>query len=344
MSRIGGGSVKRGVIAAAVLAVALALLVLAIRYGGGDGTRPADALTLYGNVDVREVDLAFRVGGRVDSIGPEEGDRVAAGQIVARLDDRPLRDALQSADGRLAIAEAALAKARAGSRREEVAQAGARLRQAQVRRDLAARSLDRRRPLVATGAISRRDFEETEAAYRSALAEADVAAEAAALARAGTRSEDRQAAAAQVAASRAERRGTATSLEDAVLCAPVAGTVVTRAREGGAIVRPGETILTLAITRPVRVRAYVSESDLSRVAPGMAVWITTDGGPRRYAARISQIAATAEFTPKTVQTPDQRTDLVYRIRLLVSGPADGLRQGQPVTVVVPLRRPDQRPR
>jgi HlyD family secretion protein len=327
--------VKKWLAAAAILVVASVLLWWTIRQGAVGGTAVRDTLILYGNVDVREVDLAFRVGGRLDKVLPEEGDRVSSGQTLALLDDRPLRDALQSADGRLAIAQAAQAKARAGSRHEEIAQAGARLRQTQAKRDLTAQALERRRALAKSGAISQLELEETEAAYRSAVADVDMADEAEALARAGMRSEDRRATAAQVTAARAERSATATSLDDATLRAPMAGMVVTRAREPGAVVRPGETVLTLAITDPVRVRAYVSESDLSRVAPGMAVWVRADGNPRRYAARISQVAGTAEFTPKTVQTPDLRTDLVYRIRLLIVGRGDGLRQGQPVTILVP---------
>ena len=117
------------------------------------------------------------------------------------------------------------------------------------------------------------------------------------------------------------------------------GTVVTRAREPGAIVQPGETVLTLAILRPLRVRAYVAESDLSRIGPGMKVVVSADGNPRRYHGTIGYISPRAEFTPKTVETENLRTDLVYQLRIIVDDPDDALRQGQPVSVSVPGARP-----
>ena len=94
-------------------------------------------------------------------------------------------------------------------------------------------------------------------------------------------------------------------------------------------------MLTVALTQPVRVRAYVAEPDLPKIRPGMAVTVTTDGSSKRWAARIGFIAPVAEFTPKTVQTEQLRADLVYRVRLIVDDQQGELRQGQPVTVTVP---------
>src|SRR5690606_32980921 len=100
-----------------------------------------------------------------------------------------------------------------------------------------------------------------------------------------------------------------------------------------------QTVLTLSLSRPLRVRAYVAEPDLSRVAPGMKVTVTADGNPKTYQGTIGYISPRAEFTPKSVETEDLRTDLVYRLRITVENPDDALRQGQPVTVVVPAARP-----
>ncbi|MGD9665221.1 MAG: HlyD family efflux transporter periplasmic adaptor subunit, partial [Novosphingobium sp.] len=116
------------------------------------------------------------------------------------------------------------------------------------------------------------------------------------------------------------------------------GMIITRAQEPGAIVQPGATVLTLSISRPLRVRAYVAEGDLSRVASGMKVKVTADGNDKTYNGVVGFISPRAEFTPKTVETEDLRTDLVYRIRVIVSDPDDGLRQGQPVTVILPPRK------
>lgn len=318
--------------------VLLLILAFTVRgcglLGGGNGP-----LTLYGNVDVRQVDLAFRVSGRIARIGPEEGDRVKADEILAELDKQPLTDMLATSDAQLGVAEAELAKARAGSRPQEIGQAEARLAEAQAGLARAREDYERRSGLVKTGAVSQQVFDASEAQYKAAQAQVRAAEQAASLAKAGARVEDREAAAAQMRAARAQRDNARTSLADASLRAPNAGTVLTRAREPGAIVQPGETVLTLTIDRPMRLRAYVGARDLSRLSPGMKAEIRADGNAKTYKGRIAQISPTAEFTPKTVQTEDLRTDLVYRVRVLVDDPDDALRQGQPVTIAIPDARP-----
>lgn len=306
-------------------------------FGNGNGS-----LTLYGNVDIRQVDLAFRVPGRIAGIGPQEGEKVSAGQLLAELDKRPLEDVLAAAEAQLGVANAGLAKARAGSRPQEIAQAEARLTEAQAGLARAKEDYDRRSALVKTGAVSQQVYDATFAQYSAAQAQVRTAEEALSLARAGVRSEDREAAAAQAETARAQRDSARTNLADARLVAPNAGTILTRAREPGAIVQPGETVLTLTIDRPVRLRAYVGALNLSRISPGMKVEVRADGNPRTYSGTIAQISPTAEFTPKTVQTEDLRTDLVYRVRVLVHNPDDALRQGQPVTISVLDARPRSR--
>lgn len=328
---------RRRAIIMGLVAIVLASALLTRGFGLFD--RDGGELTLYGNVDVRQVDLAFRVGGRIAEIGPEEGTRVAAGQALAVLDKRPLADALDAASAELGVAEAALAKAKAGSRPQEIGQAEAQVAEAGAALARAKEDYDRRSELVRTGAVSQQVFDATAAQHRAAQAQVKAAGEALSLARAGARREDRAAAAARAEAARAQRSSAQTSLDDATLRSPNAGTVLTRAREPGAIVQPGETVLTLTIDRPMRLRAYVGARDLSRISPGMKVAVITDGNPRTYRGTISQISPSAEFTPKTVQTEDLRTDLVYRVRILVDDPDDGLRQGQPVTIAVPKARP-----
>ena len=318
-------------IALAIAAVvALGLLGMRLLRGGDDA-----ALKLYGNVDIRQVDLGFRVGGRIDSIAFEEGARVPAGATIATLDAQPLRDALTAAEARESVAAAELARTKAGSRPQEVAQAAARVAEAEAGLARAREDHQRRSGLVKTGAISRAVYDATVAQLRAAEAQVKAANEALSLAREGARVEDRQASAAQRQAAAADAARARTQVNDAVLTAPNAGTILTRAREPGAIVQPGETVVTLTIDRPLRVRAYVAEADLSRIRPGMAVEVSADGNPKIFHGIIAHISPTAEFTPKTVQTEDLRTDLVYRVRINVADPDDTLRQGQPVTVAIP---------
>lgn len=319
----------------------LALVVAAVltRGFGAFGPGEARGLTLHGNVDIRQVDLGFRVSGRIASIPLEEGAHVAAGALLASLDPAPLRDQLNAAQAQIAVAAAELDKRRNGNRPQDVAQAQAQLADAQATLASAREEYDRRAELVKTGAVSQALFDASTARFRSAQAQFTAAAQALSLQKAGARREDVDAAAAQRQQAVAQAAKAQTDLNDAELRAPNAGTILTRAREPGAIVQPGDTVLTLTIDRPMRVRAYIPEPDLTRISPGMAVTVKADGNDKAYHGTIGNIAATAEFTPKTVQTEALRTDLVYRVRIIVTDPDDALRQGAPVTISVPGARP-----
>ncbi len=291
-------------------------------------------LRLYGNVDIREVDLAFRVPGRIAAMTAEEGTRVAAGARLAELDRRPLADRLAAADARVEAARAQLAKRVAGPRPQEIAAAAAELAQRRATLVAAQADYDRRRPLVSAGAVSQAVFDQTEGAWRAAQAGVQAAEQALSLQRAGSRKEDIDGARADLATAVAEQSAARTDLADSVIEAPSPGVILTRAREPGAIVGAGETVFTLTIDRPVRVRAYVAEPDLGRVRPGLTVTVTADGAPRVYHGVVGYVSPTAEFTPKTVETRSLRADLVYRLRVMVTDADDALRQGQPVTVTL----------
>ncbi|WP_353226435.1 HlyD family efflux transporter periplasmic adaptor subunit [Novosphingobium sp.] len=326
-------------IAGIVALAALVVAALATRGFGLVAPPEAAGLTLHGNVDIRMVDLGMRVAGRIATIPFDEGAHVASGTVLATLDPAPLRDQLHAAEAQLAVAGAELDKRRAGNRSQDIAQARAKLADAQAALTAAKQDYDRRADLVKTGAVAQALFDSTGAKYRSAQAQFAAAQAALSLQQAGARREDIAAAAATQAQARAQAAKAGTDLGDTVLRAPNDGTILTRAREPGAIVQPGETVLTLTIDRPMRVRAYIPEPDLARIAPGMAVTVRTDGNARTYHGTIGAIAAAAEFTPKTVQTESLRSDLVYRVRVIVTDPDDALRQGAPVTVAVPGARP-----
>lgn len=319
---------------AALIVVALLTRGFGLLGGGGDGD-----LKLYGNVDVREVDMAFRVPGRIADIAVEEGQKVRLGQPLAILDTTSLDARDNEAEARVAQARAEYAKLKNGSRSQDVGQANARVAAAEAQYAAATQAYDRRQPLVAPGAISRDVWAQTVADRDRTAAGLAEAKQALSLTRAGARVEDIAAAQAALKAAEATRKSVSTDRGDAHLLAAVAGTVVTRAREPGAIVAAGETVLTLSIDRPMRVRAYIAEPQLSRISPGMEVVVTADGNAKRYTGTIGYISPRAEFTPKTVETQDLRTDLVYRLRIIVTDADDALRQGQPVTVAVPDARP-----
>ena len=324
-----------------VLAALAGLLIagLATRGFGLFGAHHAKELALSGNVDIRQVDLGFRVAGRIESMPFEEGAHVAAGALLASLDTRPLRDQLAANEADVAVALALLDKQRNGNRAQDIAQADARLADLTAQMARAKEDFDRRTELIASGAVSQSVFEASRSQFLSAQAQVRAAQQALSLQRAGARPEDIAAAVAQRAQAIAQRDKTATDIADSELHAPNDGVILTRAREPGAIVQAGETVLTLTIDRPMRVRAYIDESNLGRISPGMEVEVTTDSNTKIYHGSIGYIAPMAEFTPKTVQTQDLRTDLVFSLRVIVDDPDDGLRQGQPVTVRIASARP-----
>lgn len=319
--------------------VLLAVLAIGGWFGGKAlgwwGAADDGHLRLYGNVEIREVQLGFRVPGRIERLLVDEGDKVTPGQVLAELDTRPLQDKLAGADARVEAAAATAARDANGSRPQQIGEARAEVAAAEAAVVEARRQFERRQALVDKGFISKADLQTAEAGLRSAQAQLAQANAALSLAQAGTRVEDQAASQANRDASLAERRAVQTDISDAVLRAPEAGQVLTRAREAGAIVAAGQTVLTVALTQPVRVRAYVAEPDLHRIRPGMAVKVRTDGTTKEWPATIGFISPVAEFTPKTVQTEQLRTDLVYRVRLTVNDPKGELRQGAPVTVVLP---------
>lgn len=293
-------------------------------------------LVLQGNVEVRQVNLGFKVAGRIESLAVDEGAAVKDGQILATLDKVYFEDALAQARAQRDQARANLAKLEAGNRPEEIAQAAAVVAEREAAVANAKIALERNEQLSRTGAGTRRAYDDALAAFRQSTAQLNSAREALALMKAGARREDIAAARAQMAAAEAAVQVAERQLTDAVLHAPNDGIVLTRVREAGAIVNAGETVLVLSLTSPVWVRSYVSETELGRIRPGQEVLVATDApGVPPARGTIGFISPTAEFTPKTVETRELRTALVYRIRIVVEDRGGNLRQGMPVTITVP---------
>ncbi len=289
-------------------------------------------LLLYGNVDIRDVQLGFRVAGRLAEMHREEGDPVVAGDLLASLDDLPLREALAVAEANVLEARANLDRANTGSRPQEIEQAEAGVEEAQAALVNANKRLARQQDLFSQGLNSQRALDDAESQQEQAQARLRSAQEALALAQEGFREEDRAAAAAALAAAEARRDQAATQVNDARLYAPSAGVIQVRAREPGSMVNVGEPVYTLSLTDVVYVRAYVGETHLGQVVPGAEVQVMSDSSEQSYRGQVGFVSPRAEFTPKTVETPELRTDLVYRLRIVVTEPDEQLRQGMPVTV------------
>ena len=261
-------------------------------------------LTLYGNVDVREVQLAFRVAGRIKAMAVDEGDSVRVGEPLAALDDGPLAAAVRGAQANVAALQAALDKAIAGPRPAEIDQAKAQCAQLEANLKLAELTLGRTRLSAAERRRHAGDPRPGAGVARRRRGEFDSARQALKLLEEGTRPEDIEAARANLAAAKANLASAKIALQDATLIAPADGVILTRVDEPGAVVATGATAYVMALSNPMWVRAYVSETDLGKVAPGMKVSIFTDSAPgEAYAGTIGYISPVAEFTPKTVETP-----------------------------------------
>lgn len=244
-------------------------------------------LTLYGNVDIRQVDLGFRVSGRVVTMPFQEGDLVEGGALMALLDKQPYEDQVKQAEAHIDSVKASLQNAK--------------------------NLVDRRKLLLGTGGISDQDYDDaisSRSIFEANLKEAEAAL------------------------------GVAqTNLQDTELYAPADGTILTRIREPGTVVREADPIYTLSLLSPVWIRAFVSEKQLGLIYPGMPAEVYTDTpGGHSYKGHIGFISPVAEFTPKTVETTQLRTDLVYRLRVIADNPDRGLRQGMPVTVKLQLQK------
>ena len=245
-------------------------------------------LTLYGNIEIRQVDLSFQVAGQIEKMLKEEGDNVKSGELLAVLDDKDYRSNLAEASAQV-VKTLALSK-EADSKYE------------------------RNLPLCADNTVSEQDCETLLNTKNKARG-------------------DYEAALAQKAFSQNQ-------LGYTKIYAPEEGTITVRVQEPGATVNKGQIVYTMSKTKPVWIRAYVNETDLGNIKYGMSVNVYTDsinpdtGKKREYKGYIGYISPVAEFTPKTVQSTDLRTSLVYRIRVYIDDIDEYLRQGMPTTIKI----------
>lgn len=315
----------------AILAVAGGAAWFATTDHAGNGRE----LVLHGNMDIRQVELAFNASGRVAQVLAHEGDRVQPGQLLARLDTTRLQLSLEQAKALAAAQRSQAAKLRAGSRPEEIRQAAAERDAAQAAAREARQVYERQLDLVAKRFISQQQADSAKNAFDGAQERLKAAEEAYRLAVLGPRREDRAAAEATLAAQDAVVAGLAHDIAEGELHAPEAGIIENRVLEPGDMASPQKTAFTLALTEPRWARVYLPEKALGRIPAGARATIVSDSRPdRKYAGWVGYISPTAEFTPKTVETPELRTTLVYQARVFACDGKEELRQGMPVTVTI----------
>jgi HlyD family secretion protein len=301
---------------------------------------PENRLTLYGNVDVREVRLAFNASEHVGELTAREGDRVHEGQLLGQLHTELLELGVATAEARLEAQRQVLARLRAGSRAEEIRKARSDVRAAEADARAKRLAYERAKALLPRKLIPEENVDEAKASADSALAALHATRDLLDLALAGARDEDIAVAAAELKAREAELAVARQRLADATLYAPADGIIQDRILEPGDMATPATPVYTLALLDPVWVRTYVPEPILGKVEPGMRAEVRTDSYPDKvYSGWVGFISPSAEFTPKTVQTPDLRTRLVYQMRVYACDPGNELRLGMPATVTISLEQP-----
>lgn len=275
---------------AAVITLLLLIICAVAGFWYIKQNRLNNELTLYGNIEIRQVDLSFQVAGRIEKMLKEEGDTVKAGELLAVMDDKDYRSNLEKAE-------------------------------ADVEKTLAIKSdaeskFERNAPLVNDNTISKQDYDTLLNNKNRSKADYDAAV--------------------------AQKNFAKNQLDYTKIYAPEEGIVMIRIQEPGANVSKGQPVYTMAKIKPVWVRAYVNENDLGNIKYGQSVRVYTDttnpktGKKREYTGQVGYISPVAEFTPKTVQSTDIRTNLVYRIRVYIYDIDEYLRQGMPVTIKVDL--------
>lgn len=309
----------------------IVIVALAVLAGSScRGAREDGVIVASGHVEATEVLVSAKVAGNLERLSVDEGSLVKPGQELARIDTTDARLALQAARAERALADAELRLRLNGSRVEDVREAQAQVVRAEADLEGAQKDLDRMEGLLAAGSGTTKSRDDARTRRDVARASLDAARERARRLEAGSRPEEIDGARARVAAAAARVAQLEQQIADAVIVSPVKGVVTEKLAEAGELAVRGTGIVVVTDLPNAWVNAYVTEPDLSRIRLGQEVEVVTDDGKAR-SGRLSFVASRAEFTPKNVQTRDERVKLVYRIKVALAN-ADGLfKPGMPAT-------------
>lgn len=323
---------KKYMITSAALVLAVVAVIFAVR--NRDGAEH-DLPVLSGNVEVTEADLGFKYGGRVTVLLKEEGQSVHAGEALAVLDRGEAEGLVAHSRSQLAEAEVKLAELKAGARQQELEQARAQVAHAEAVLDRAKKDHERYERLSLDGLVSAQQRDAVRSSYLVADSELTKARESFDLIREGPRAEVVRAAEARVKQAAASLLVAEERLKETLLSAPMSGVILRKHAEPGEIVSPAMPVFTLGdLSRPW-IRVYVKESKLGLVRLGQKAEIATDSFPgKRYEGVVTFIASEAEFTPKNIQTHEERVKLVFGVKVSVTNENDELKPGMPADVKI----------
>lgn len=306
--------------------------------------REPDAIRGSGIIEVTQVDAAFEVPGRMAERFVDEGAMVDGGEPIARLDEREYQLRVERAAAAAAVAEARYRMMLRGSREQDVDQALAALEAAESTLRFQQLEYERLAKLAANGIVAQNEIDQAATNLTNARKARDRAAAQLAMLREGFRTEEIEQARAQLNQAQAELGLAELDLSRCKLFAPMAGRVLSKSREPGEMVQPGTPIVTLGDLARPWVNLYVGERDLGRVHLGMKAQVTIDAFPNDpFPGTVTFISERAEFTPKNIQTPDERVKLVYRIKVEVATRDEALKPGMPADTALPLEQNGSHP-
>jgi HlyD family secretion protein len=295
-------------------------------------------LTASGTIEATDVNIAAKLPAQIAALYIEEGSKVDSGSLIAVQDHSTLDIQLRSADAAVNASRAQLTLTEKGARTEDVHAAEEAVTQAQANRKLAADELERTRNLQKGDAATKEMVDQAETHFRVAQSQLAQAEQNAEKVKHLARPEDISGASSRVAQLEAERDRVRKMIDDAFITSPTSGIVTHKVLEQGELAGQGATIATVTDLSKMYLMIYVTESDLPRVKLGEKVDVRVDGMPHKsYPGVATYISPEAEFTPKNIQTKDDRTKLVFGVKVEVANPNGELKKGLPADAVVHLK-------
>jgi HlyD family secretion protein len=316
-------------------AIALGAAAAVVALISCSGPRTGGVISASGTIEAREINIASKVGGQIRELRVDEGDPVKQGDVLALIDHDSLDIQLRQAEAGTELALAQLDLLRKGARVEDIRQGEEALRQAEAGLKVASDDAKRMRELAAKGSVTIKQRDDAEARETVSLAQAASAREALAKLNRLARPEEVRAAEARMNQARASADLLRKTIDDCTIVSSVSGIITGRPVEAGELIGPGITILTVSVLDSVHVMIYVPETDLGRIRLGQEAVVAIDSSPgRAFAGRVTYISPQAEFTPKNVQTREDRVKLVYGVKIEIPNGDGTLKPGMPADAVL----------
>jgi len=306
------------------------------------GAKNGRSILASGTIEAREVNVASRVSGQILALKADEGSRVKKGDVLALIEHDTADIQLRQAEAGAALAWAQLDLVRKGARGEDIKQGEEALKQVDANLKVAGDDAKRMRELAAKGSVTLKQKDDAEARLIVAQAQQAQAREALRKLRQMSRPEEIRAAEARLAQAQASVDLLRKTISDCTITSPVNGVVTRRPVEAGELISPGATVLTVSELDNVHIMIYVTEKELGRVGLGREAEVTIDSAPgRMFKGRVTYISPEAEFTPKNVQTREDRVKLVFGVKVEVPNPDGLLKPGMPADALLAAARTDR---